>query len=313
MRFFCPIFIIVALMISVFLNTDIVYVDAVKGGKVVLGTPSSGVAQFVERATSSATPNITARAAVVADGETGEILYAKNMAAKIPLASITKLMSLLVLTEKNLDWDEVVALEDSDFDNLRLYIGPDDKISLLGLGAGSKIKFRDLIFSALIKSANDAMAAAVRAAGFNFFAFAKEMNNKALELGMTLTDFDEPTGLSINNITTAGDLILLAGDVFENKIIQEITSQQYYYLSEVDGSDSVSFDSTNKLFQLLEGTSYKVIAGKTGYLDESGYNFLVEVKNGGGKKYIIVVLGSESDEGRFDDAYKLLLWAENSQ
>lgn len=301
--FFC-IFIVCAILLSVLFNTDIINVDAFAGGKVILDNPLLNLKPgFL--------PNISAKSAVVADAGTGEILYAKNMAAKIPLALITKLMSLSVLAEKNLNWDEVVGLEDSDVGNLRVYVRPGDRMSLLGLGAGSKIKLRDLICAALIKSANDAMAAAVRAAGFDFFAFAKEMNNRAVELGMLSTEFDEPTGLSINNVTTAGDLVLLAESIFENKIVQEITSLKSYGFDA--GGAALQFDSTNKLFKKLEGTPYKIIAGKTGFVEESGYNFLVEVENGEGNKYIIVVLGSKSDENRFEDTYKLILFADDKK
>ncbi len=339
MQPFYYIFIVAVLMMSIFLNTDIIYVDAVEGGKTVLDYPNPHILPLFRQKSEQgefspkanlplAEEGVTTKSAVIADAGTGEILYAKNMAAKIPLASITKLMSFSVLAEKNLNWDEVVSLEDSDIGNLKDYVRPGDRMSLLGLGAGSKIKLRDLIYAALVKSANDAMAAAVRAAGFlslrdpgegdNFFAFAKEMNDRALELGMFSTEFDEPTGLSINNVTTARDLVLLARSVFENKIVQEITSQRAYIIktSDVLGTSDVNtlqFDSTNKLFKKLEGTPYKIIGGKTGFVEESGYNLLVEVENKDGRKYIIVILGATSDEGRFEDAYKLLIFADGQK
>ncbi len=296
--------IIISVLTPVFFNIDIIDVEAFSGGKVVLENPQVSENGGFD----NALPAITAKAAIVADGRTGEILYSKNMATKIPLASLTKLMSFYVLFNKNLNQDEMVEINNEDTESLKDFVNPGDVISSLGVSAGSKIKISDLFSLGLIKSANDAVAMLVKITSPNFYLFAKEMNKRALEFGMYSTYFDEPTGLSVNNISTAGDLVLLALNIFENSDIKEITSKESY---KIDGMD-MRFDSTDRLFELLEGTSYKIIAGKTGYLDESGYNFLVEVENGEGKKYIIVVLGSATSQSRFEDAYKLLLWAEQN-
>jgi len=323
MNIFYYIFIIAALGVSVFLNTDIVKVEALGGGKTILNNTveeTNGVAQLVERqgvahesarATSSATPDITAFSAAVADGETGEILYAKNISAKFPLASITKLMSFSILSERKWNGDDTASLSKDDLENLRSYVGAGDTISLSGLKAGEGAKISDFFYSGLIKSANDAVSVLVRTAGFDFFSFSKEMNKRALGLKMFNTQFGDPTGLDVGNVGTAGDLVLLALETFNNRLISGITSQKNYAFNELETGKLIQLDSTNKLFGKLASTDYKIIAGKTGYLDESGYNLLVEVENGSGKKYIIVILGAASDESRVDDAYKLLIFVDH--
>jgi len=295
-------FIILIIIVIIGLNTTIVKADAFEGGKVILNYPDLS---FIDN---DSKIDITAKAAIVADGDTGEILYAKNMAVKIPLASITKLMSFSVLSDFNLDKDSVIELKKEDLDNLKIYVAPNDKISALNVNGGM-FKIKDLFYAGLLKSANDAISALVRSVGFNFYSFAKEMNKKALQFGMSSTQFDEPTGLSVANTGTARDLVLLALNVFNDNFAQEITSKKSYNFNDFSNGKTISFDSTNKLFHLLEGTSYKIIAGKTGYLDESGYNLVVKVQNG--KEFIIVVLGSRSDEERFTDTFKLIKWIDS--
>lgn len=306
---FIPYFLIAAsLLLSVVFNTDIVKVEALRGGKTIFDAPSAETRTSAEN-----TLDISAKSAVLADGETGEILYAKNIAAKFPLASITKLMSFSILSEKIWNEDESAVLGKDDLENLRTYVGAGDTISLSGLGAGQGAKIRDLFYAGLIKSANDAVSALVRAAGSDFFSFSKEMNKRAMGLKMFDTRFNEPTGLDVGNVGTAGDLVLLALDTFSNRLISEITSKKNYAFKETETGKLIQIDSTNKLFGKLALTDYKIIAGKTGYLDESGYNLLAEVENKNGRKLIIVLLGSSSDENRVEDAYKLILFADGEK
>jgi len=131
------------------------------------------------------------------------------------------------------------------------------------------------------------------------------MNQKAKDLGMNQSVFLDPTGLEVGNLATAADIFKLARAAFARPEIRDATSRADYSFSIVNAPRQYRVENTNKLLK-----SYlKIIAGKTGYLDEAGYCLASQVKGPMGQEVIIVVLGSDSETGRFQELKSLAQWS----
>lgn len=238
---------------------------------------------------------ITAHSAIVIDKETEQILWQKNPEEARSVASLTKLLTALVFLDNNPGWEEVVTIQQSDYregGRIRVY-------------QGEEISIRDLFNTMLIVSSNNATVALVRSTGLSEEEFVVAMNQKAQELGMIQSVFLEPTGLEPDNISTASDIIKLAKAAFNQEEIRWATSQKQYTYSILNAPRSYSLDNTNKLLN-----SYlKILAGKTGYLEESGYCLVSEVKGPEEQEIIIAILDSQSETDRFQDLKALAQWA----
>lgn len=238
---------------------------------------------------------VTAGSAIIADKKTGEILWEKNANEIRPLASITKLVALLVFLDRGIDWNKEVTIQKSDFregGRIRLY-------------QGEVITVRDLFNAALVASSNVAVMALAHTSGLAEEEFVKSMNVKAKDFGMDNSVFVEPTGLSPDNKTTARDIIKLAQAAFSRPIIQQATVQEKYSVTILNKNRQEIFDNTNKLLK-----SYlTIVAGKTGYLEEAGYCLVSEVKGPQNQAVIIAVLSSASEIDRFQDLKALAQWS----
>jgi D-alanyl-D-alanine carboxypeptidase len=165
----------------------------------------------------------------------------------------------------------------------------------------------DLFNASLIASANNATNALARSTGISRGEFVKLMNEKALSLGATNTLFVEPTGISENNFTTATDFVKIAKVAFENKLISGVSQKKDYKFSAVNNKKYVhKIKSTN---QLLGSEDLIIKGGKTGYIDESQYNFVTRMQDKSGKDVIVLVLGSKDKQSEFLEAKKLALWS----
>lgn len=247
---------------------------------------------------------ITAKEAAVVDQGTGRILFQKDAHAKRPIASLTKLMTALVWTEIDGNLDKVVTFESGDYrdGSVPYFI------------AGEEVKTKDLLYAGLIASSNSAMAALVRSSGQTQEDFVKLMNIKAKELGMTETNFVEPTGLDSRNMSTASDLFILARNAFEKLEISRATQLQAYTFKPINKTMSRSVKNTNWLLGgAIDEGNYKIQGGKTGYIEESDYNFVLKIYNKEkDKDLIVILLGSKETDSRFLEAKKLVEWAYKS-
>jgi D-alanyl-D-alanine endopeptidase (penicillin-binding protein 7) len=233
----------------------------------------------------------TAKAMLVKDVVSGKVLYQKNEYEIRPLASISKLMTALVFLEFGLDWNATTTVNlDEDIEDFHV-IG------------GAVYTLEDLWKAGLIASSNQSMLALVDSTGIPREAFVARMNEKALELGMRDSHFEEPTGLSANNVSTASDIILLLDEALRQPKIQETLILKEVNISPVGVKKLAHFWSTNWL--LLKWIPNKIQdfrGGKTGYIVASGYNFTMQLAHGDEKVLDVVVLGADVHEARFTEA-----------
>lgn len=254
----------------------------------------------------AAQPKINAVSALTIDARSGLVLFDKNSKQKMPIASITKLMSALVFLDQQsiqgdkLDWDQLFEFGREDFRAGRRY-----------LGVGEKVTIRDLFSESLIGSANSATAALARSTGLNEDEFVSEMNKKAKELKMKDSVFSEPTGLDEHNISTARDLAKLVYVATQRVEITEALNQLKYEVSPVNKMVTHKIYSTNWLIKdkWLEDNDYKFIGGKTGYTDEAGYAFVCHIENEVGDGVISVVLNTDSVDNRFNETKGIVQWS----
>lgn len=244
-------------------------------------------------ATDSLGPVLTAASAAVVDTTTGAILWEKNADDVRPIASLTKLMSLLVVIESGLSQDVEIELTTEDHTSL----------GYNNFSVGERVRMRDLFAAALIASDNSAMQALARATGMSQDEFVERMNTRAAELGLSKTMFLDSTGLSSENVSTAREVIRLAAHAFHEPDIAALADRKTYSFTAVSGTPHTVY-STN----LLLGSMVQVTAGKTGYVTDSGYNFVAEAVNDSGDAIIAAVLGSDSVADRFQDYKMLTIW-----
>ena len=240
------------------------------------------------------TPRVRAQALIILDPITGETLWGRNFSEPRPIASITKVMTVLVFLEQGRELDLSRDVVISRQDTLRA--------STTYLRSGERVTLRDLVHLALVASDNAAARALARVSGLGTKRFVAEMNRKAADFGLQQTRFVDSSGLHEGNLSSAYDvsrLILLAS---ERPEVAEIMRKRSYLVRTSRRERTIR--STNRLL----GTGVEVIAGKTGYIDEAGYCFATLVRLQDGRPVSIVVLGSSSNAGRFTEARRLVDW-----
>ncbi len=246
----------------------------------------------------------TARAALVLDEGTGAILFEKNSDEKLSLASLTKLMTILVFLEKEIDWDKTIKLTKEDNrEGGIFYARPPEEVTV-----------KDLFNMTLVGSVNNAAVALARSTGESQEEFIAEMNAKAESFNMPSATFVDQTGLGVENQGTARDVAkLLARALGEEKIREAVVQKKYVFSPEKSQKVYYVKSTDELLWSFLNEEPYKLIGGKTGYIEEAGYNLAIEVQRSG-HKIIVVVLGSDTAEDRFKEVKGLVDWTfENYQ
>jgi D-alanyl-D-alanine endopeptidase (penicillin-binding protein 7) len=248
-------------------------------------------------------PNIQAQSAAVVDLNSGEELIAKNADEERPIASISKLMATLVVLDRKLDLDGETVMTDSD-----RQIASGGARSRLPVGLA--FTNRDLLHAALMASDNRAVPALGRAVGLDPTGLVAAMNAKAKDLGMQHTRFEDPVGLSANNVSTARELVMLLRAVAKNELIAEITEKPTYQAHPV-GKPRWIIDYVNTDV-LARGKRWEVITGKTGYTDIALYCLAIAVKMNpeglGPRPVAMVFLGAVGKMTRFGDFGRVAQW-----
>jgi D-alanyl-D-alanine endopeptidase (penicillin-binding protein 7) len=232
--------------------------------------------------------------AAVADGSTLQLLYLKNANKVTPIASITKLMTAIVILDAKLPLQDVVAVSDEDVDQLR---GTRSRLSV-----GSRLTREDMLHLALMGSENRAAACLSRCYPGGRPAFIEAMNRKALELGMEHTHFVSPNGLSAENVSTALDLVRLVKAADEYPLIRQFSTDAKYevFVGET-GKRCLQYVNTNRL---VRHPGWEIELQKTGYINESGRCMVMEALVDG-RKLIMVFLDSYGTLTRFADATRV--------
>lgn len=240
----------------------------------------------------------TSRAALVLDRSSGKILFEKNAREKFSLASLTKLMTALVFLETEPNWNARIKLQKID----------DKEGGIVYARAPEEVTVKDLFNMMLVGSVNNAAMAVVRSTGLSQEDFIAKMNQKAQELNLKNTVFVDPTGLEVENIGTALDVAKLLSYALQKKEIQEAVLQKKYVFSPIGSKKIYYVKNTNKLlWSFINEDPYEVLGGKTGYIEEAGYNLTVGVRRDN-HEIIIVVLGSKTAEDRFQEIKGLADW-----
>jgi D-alanyl-D-alanine carboxypeptidase len=241
--------------------------------------------------------DLKAKSGVVYDVKNNNFVFKKNQASRLPIASITKLMTAIVFIENNPSFDEVYEIKNEDRrEGGRIYVY-----------RGDKILVKDLFNLSLVGSANTATVALVHSTGMTEEEFVSKMNEKAKDLGLMHTNFKETVGLSANNYSTANDIALLAREALSYPQIREATLRSSYSFKTLQGRTQVVY-TTDQLLNNMPKNGVELFGGKTGYTDAAGYCFVGGFVNETGQELISVVLGTESDKARFSETKNLINW-----
>ncbi len=236
--------------------------------------------------------------ALVKDANSGEVILDKNSATIAPIASITKLMTAMVILDRGLDLSQRIAVSAEDVDSM--------KGTRSRLRTGSMLTRKQLLLLALMASENRAAAALARTYPGGTEQFVSIMNAKAQLLGMRDTRFVEPTGLSSENVASANDLVRLVGAAHRYPLIREYTTRETASV-EAFGR-TLSFRNTNTL---VRSPDWDIKISKTGYISEAGRCLVMRVRVAQ-QDLIVVLLDSWGRYSRIGDANRIRKWLESS-
>jgi D-alanyl-D-alanine endopeptidase (penicillin-binding protein 7) len=236
--------------------------------------------------------------ALVVDQDTSEVLFSKNSQAVLPIASLTKLMTALVVVESRAPMDEVLRVSDEDIDT--------EKGSRSRLSIGSELSRGELLHLALMSSENRAANALGRHYAGGLPAFVAAMNRKAAALGMAGTRYVEPTGLSSDNQSSASDLARLVKAAYGYPLLRQLSTSPE--LEVAVGHRTVQFHNTNKL---VSNPTWEIGLQKTGYIVEAGRCLVMQARLSG-RQLIMVFLDSAGKYSRLGDAERVRRWLESS-
>ncbi len=243
--------------------------------------------------------NLRSSAAVVFDEASGEALYGKNAELVTPIASITKLMTAMVVLDAGLPLDERITITSDDLDIV--------KGTRSRLHVGATLTRHDLLLLALMASENRAASALGRAYPGGRPAFIARMNAKALEIGMRNSRFMDSTGLTSENVSTAEDLVRLVDAADAYPLIREFSTSASQQV-DVGGRRPLKFSNSNAL---VRSKAWDIEVSKTGYISEAG-RCLVMKATIASRQVIIVLLDSVGKNSRLGDANRIKRWMEGA-
>jgi D-alanyl-D-alanine endopeptidase (penicillin-binding protein 7) len=236
--------------------------------------------------------------ALVIDQDTREVLLSKNDHAVLPIASLTKLMTGVIISGAKLPMDEMITVTQDDVDT--------EKGSRSRLRVGTTLTRGELLHLALMSSENRAAHALGRTYPGGLATFVSLMNAKAKMLGMLDTSYVEPTGLSSRNQSSAQDLATLVIAAHGDPVLRELTTSTGYQVAV--GSQTLQYNNTNRL---VKNPEWDIGLQKTGYISEAGQCLVMQTKIAG-RKLIMVFLDSAGKLSRLGDAERVRRWVESS-
>ena len=251
-------------------------------------------AQKIEAQAMMAGPLLTSQSALIFNNKTGEILYQKNADRVMPIASISKLMSAMVVLDARLDMNERITITSDEIDRLK---GTGSRLAV-----GTTLTRGELLHLSLMSSENRATHALGRTYPGGMSAFVAAMNAKAQSLGMHSSRFYEPTGLNFQNVSTANDLNRMVAAASKYPLIRKNTTSNYGSGWTANGRQN--YKNSNALVR--EG-SWNIELQKTGYIREAGRSMVVKA-NVQNQPITIVLLNSPTSTTRVNDARKIESW-----
>jgi D-alanyl-D-alanine endopeptidase (penicillin-binding protein 7) len=226
----------------------------------------------------------------------GKVAGLQNDSAVLPIASITKLMTALLINDAHLPMDEMISITQDDVDT--------EKGSRSRLQVGTSLARGELLHLALMASENRAAHALGRTYPGGLHHFVELMNQKAKDIGMTDTRFVEPTGLSSKNQSSAKDLVTLVQTAYREPVLRDLSTSDSHVVDV--GRHSLKYKTTNRL---INNPSWDIGLQKTGYISEAGQCLVMQTKIAG-RKLIMVFLDSAGKLSRIADAERVRRWVE---
>ena len=243
-------------------------------------------------------PNLSSAAFVVANHRTGEVISERNGNRVMPIASLTKLMTALVVLDANLRLNEMLTVTNADIDRIK---GTGSRLAI-----GSKLSRAEMLHIALMSSENRAASALARHYPGGQRAFVEAMNAKARMLGMWNTRYADSTGLNPRNAPTAQDLAKLAAAAASYPLIRQYSTDQQSYVR--TNKRQLHYLNSNRLIR--EG-QWEFTLSKTGYIREAGRCLVLGTKVNH-EPVIMVLLNAETTNDRVADAKRIKTWLESS-
>ena len=243
--------------------------------------------------------DLKSNAALVLDQSTAEVLFEKNSQVALPIASITKLMTSLVVVEANQNMDEPITVTDEDVDR--------EKFSHSRLRVGSQLTRTNMLHIALMSSENRAASALGRNYPGGLPAFVAAMNARARTLGMVNTHYVDSTGLSSNNVSTARDLAKLVIAAHQHPLIRQYSTDSKYAVE--PGGPMLQYRNSN---HLVDNPDWQIGLQKTGYISEAGRCLVMQTQIEG-RPIVMVFLDSKGKSSRLADAGRIRKWLENAR
>ncbi|MCE9850412.1 D-alanyl-D-alanine endopeptidase [Aeromonas allosaccharophila] len=256
----------------------------------MLGLPA------VNAAPNPAKLEVRSSSALVVDVKTGKTLYQKNATKVRPIASLTKLMTALVVLDAKQNLNQTITVDKNDLDRV--------KHTHSRIRMGTKVTRRDALHLALMSSENRMASALARHYPGGRSAFVRAMNNKARQLGMRNTHFYDSTGLSTRNVSTAQDLGKLAAAAYRQPLIRQFTQDENREMRFSSPAYSLMFNNTNPL---VKNPDWDVRLSKTGFTDEAGRCLVMRAKPDN-QELAIVLLNSVGKRTPIGDANRIRKW-----
>ena len=238
---------------------------------------------------------------LVLDAGVGKAIYAKGADSVTPIASVTKLMTAMVVLDAAQPMDESISIGIDDLDMLK---GSHSRLRL-----GTELSRREMLRLALMSSENRAASSLSRHYPGGSAAFVAAMNRKAQSLGMTRTHFNDPTGLSSENVATANDLARMVQAAAEYPSIREFTTTPSHYVEVQPTGQLLGFNNTNSL---VKNGTWDIQVSKTGFIREAG-KCLVMLTTIASRPVVIVLLDSYGRLTRIGDANRVKHWLETGE
>jgi len=240
-------------------------------------------------------PNLRSASVYVIDAD-GNVIYGKDIDTVRPIASITKLMTVMVIIDSGVNLDEKITVTKADR----------DLVQLTGsrLEYGATLSRREMILLAIMSSENRAATALGRTSPGGMLEFVKQMNNKAAQLGMNSSHFSDPAGLHVENVSTARDLMKMVTAAHKYALLREAGTTQRLEVYPYAKRGPLVYGNTNRL---LKNKSWDIALSKTGYISESGRCLIMQATIEG-ESVSIVFLNSFGKLTPFGDSNRLRKW-----
>ncbi len=258
---------------------------------------SSGLPRSIEKESVFKIVNfdLAAENGAILDCRSHDLIFEKRPDRPWPIASITKLFTAYVFLDYNPGWDVIYEMKASDKrEGGKIY-----------LFTGDRVKIKDLFYSALVGSDNTAAAALVSSTGMSEEEFIGKVNEKIKNLGLKNTIIVDAAGLKDGNVSTAREIAIFANVALKSEEINQASLSKKYEFATEQGRKKV-ISSTNELLNIFPEQDISILGGKTGHINASGYCLVSKFRNSSGKDIVAVVLGANSEAGRFSETKKLV-------